>query len=99
MDRPSRTKSHPAGSLSSSHPGGPPWWTRLLDFGLTGCDLELNSSKNSKLFSVFGFLFSVYSLQFGYLSINFSKTKLHPLLRGNSKSFLSLFFSSFPSLC
>jgi hypothetical protein len=39
MDRPSRKKSHPAGSLSSSQPGGPPNWVsplhckkRLADF-------------------------------------------------------------------
>ncbi len=36
MDRPSRTKSHPAGSLSSSQPGGPPCWTSPLAFGLIG---------------------------------------------------------------
>jgi hypothetical protein len=34
MDRSSRTKSHPAGSLSSSQPGGPPCWASSLDFGL-----------------------------------------------------------------
>jgi hypothetical protein len=32
MDRPS----HPAGSLSSSQPGGPPCWARPLFFGLIG---------------------------------------------------------------
>ncbi len=40
-DRPSRTKSHPAGSLSSSQPGGPPCWASPLvyiaaSWGLTG---------------------------------------------------------------
>jgi hypothetical protein len=34
MDRPSRTKLHPAGSLSSSQPGGPPCWASPLAFGL-----------------------------------------------------------------
>jgi hypothetical protein len=34
MDRTSHTKSHPAGSLSSSQPGGPPCWASLLAFGL-----------------------------------------------------------------
>ncbi len=34
MDRPSRTKSHPAGSLSSSQPGGPPCWASPLANGL-----------------------------------------------------------------
>jgi hypothetical protein len=34
-DRPSRTKSHPSGSLSSSHPGRPPCWASPLAFGLT----------------------------------------------------------------
>ncbi len=34
MDRPSRTISHPAGSLSSSQPGGPPCWASPLVFGL-----------------------------------------------------------------
>jgi hypothetical protein len=37
MDRPSRTKSHPARSFSSSQPGGPPCWASPLAFGLTGC--------------------------------------------------------------
>jgi hypothetical protein len=36
MDRPSRTKSHPAGSLSSSQPGGSPCWAGPLAFGLIG---------------------------------------------------------------
>jgi hypothetical protein len=36
MDRPSHHKSHPAGSLSSSQPGGPPCWVISLAFGLTG---------------------------------------------------------------
>ncbi len=36
MDRPSRTKSHPAVSLSSSQPGGPPCWASPLAFGLIG---------------------------------------------------------------
>ncbi len=36
MDRPSRTKSHPAGSISSSQPGGPPCWASSLAFGLIG---------------------------------------------------------------
>ncbi len=35
-DSPSRTESQPAGSLSSSQPGGPPCWARPLDFGLIG---------------------------------------------------------------
>jgi hypothetical protein len=30
MDRPSRRESHPAGSLSSSQPGGPPCWSSIL---------------------------------------------------------------------
>jgi hypothetical protein len=34
MDRPSHTKSHPVGSLSSSHPGGPPCKVSPLAFGL-----------------------------------------------------------------
>jgi hypothetical protein len=34
MDRQSRTKSHPAGSLYSSQPGGPPCWTSPLAFGI-----------------------------------------------------------------
>ncbi len=34
MDRPSRTNSHPAGSLSSSQPGGPPCLTITLAFNL-----------------------------------------------------------------
>jgi hypothetical protein len=34
MDRPSRTKSHPAGTLSSSQPGGLPCWTIPLALGL-----------------------------------------------------------------
>jgi hypothetical protein len=33
MDRPSHTKSHPAGSLSSRQQGGPPCWTSPLAFG------------------------------------------------------------------
>jgi hypothetical protein len=36
MDRPSQHKSHPAGSLSSSQPGGPPCWVISLAFGLIG---------------------------------------------------------------
>jgi hypothetical protein len=36
MDRPSRTKSHPAGSHSSSQTGGPPCWASALAFGLIG---------------------------------------------------------------
>jgi hypothetical protein len=36
MDPPLRTKSHPAGSISSSHPGGPPCWASPLAFGLIG---------------------------------------------------------------
>jgi hypothetical protein len=36
MDRPSRTKSHPAGSLSSSQPDGPPCWSSPLAFSLIG---------------------------------------------------------------
>ncbi len=31
----------PAGSLSSSQPGGPPCWASPLSFGLIGCDLRL----------------------------------------------------------
>jgi hypothetical protein len=34
--RPSRTNSHPAGSLSSSQPGGPPCWANPLAFDLIG---------------------------------------------------------------
>jgi hypothetical protein len=34
MDRPSRTISHPAWSLSSSQPGGPPCWASPLAFDL-----------------------------------------------------------------
>ncbi len=34
MDRPSRTKLHHAGLLSSSQPGGPPCWASPLAFGL-----------------------------------------------------------------
>ncbi len=36
MDRPSRTKSHYAVSLSSSQSGGPPCWASPLSFGLIG---------------------------------------------------------------
>jgi hypothetical protein len=38
MDHPSRTKSHPAGSLSSRQPGRPPCWPSLLgsNFGIIG---------------------------------------------------------------
>jgi hypothetical protein len=36
IDCPSRTKSHPAGSLSSSQPGGPPCWASPLAIGLKG---------------------------------------------------------------
>ncbi len=36
MDRPSSTKSHLAGSLTSSQPGGPPCWTIPLAFGIIG---------------------------------------------------------------
>ena len=36
MDRPSRIKSHPAVSLSSSQPGGPPCWASPLAFCLVG---------------------------------------------------------------
>jgi hypothetical protein len=36
IDCPSRTKSHPAGSLSSSQPSGPPCWASPLAFGLIG---------------------------------------------------------------
>ncbi len=36
--RPSCTKPTPAGSLSSSQPGGPPCWASPLAFGLTGCN-------------------------------------------------------------
>ncbi len=36
MDRPSLHKSHPAGSLSSSQPGGPLCWVISLTFGLVG---------------------------------------------------------------
>jgi hypothetical protein len=36
MDRPSRTKLQPAGSLSSSQPGGPSCWVNTLAFGLIG---------------------------------------------------------------
>ncbi len=34
LDSPLRTKSHPAGSIPTSQPGGPPYWTRPLAFGL-----------------------------------------------------------------
>ncbi len=44
MDRPSQHKSHPAGSLSSSQPGGPPCWVISLAFGLIG----INCSKKIK---------------------------------------------------
>ncbi len=36
MDLPSQHKSHPAGSLSSSLPGGPPCWVISLAFELIG---------------------------------------------------------------
>ncbi len=36
MGRPSRTKSHPAGSLSSCQQSGPPCWASPLTFGLIG---------------------------------------------------------------
>ncbi len=35
--RPLCTKSHPAGSLSSSQSGGPPCWASPLAFGLIDC--------------------------------------------------------------
>jgi hypothetical protein len=38
MDRPSQHKSYPAGSLSSSQPGGHPFWVITLAFGLIGGD-------------------------------------------------------------
>ncbi len=53
MDRPSRTNSHSAGSLSSSQPGGPPCWTSPLAFGLTGQNyLYIHQSycKNCRIF-------------------------------------------------
>ncbi len=34
MDNPFQLKSHQAGSLSSSQPGGPPWWVTSLACGL-----------------------------------------------------------------
>jgi hypothetical protein len=37
IDRPSKHKSHPAGSLSSSQPGGLPCWVISLAFNLTFC--------------------------------------------------------------
>jgi hypothetical protein len=36
MDRPSRTKSHPAVSLYSGQPGGPSFWASALIFSLIG---------------------------------------------------------------
>jgi hypothetical protein len=39
MDRPSQHKSHLAGSLSFSQPGGPPCWVISLAFGLIGTTL------------------------------------------------------------
>ncbi len=41
--RPSRTKSHPARSLSSSQPGGPPCWASPLVFGLIGNNREVET--------------------------------------------------------
>jgi hypothetical protein len=40
---PSRTKSHPAGSFSSSKTGGPPWWASPLVFGLIGSDHRVHT--------------------------------------------------------
>jgi hypothetical protein len=37
MDRPSRTRLHPSGSLSSSQPGGPPCWASPVAFDLIDC--------------------------------------------------------------
>ncbi len=40
---PSRTKSHPAGSFSSSQTGGPPCWASPLVFGLIGSDHRVHT--------------------------------------------------------
>jgi hypothetical protein len=40
VDRPSHTKSHPSGSLSSSQPEGPPGFASSLTFGLIGQDIS-----------------------------------------------------------
>jgi hypothetical protein len=57
MDRPSRKKSHPAGSFSSSQPGGPPCSACLLAFGLIGLSLNTGllsrSPKNSEICHTF----------------------------------------------
>ena len=45
MDRPSRTKLHPVGSLSSSQPGGPSCWVSPLAFGLNRFYLRSASSR------------------------------------------------------
>jgi hypothetical protein len=45
MDRPSRTKSHPAGSLSSSQLGGPPRLASALAFGLIVRIIDQKASK------------------------------------------------------
>ncbi len=44
MDRPSRTKSHLSGSLSSSQPGGQPCWTSPLAFGLIASTSKFGST-------------------------------------------------------
>ncbi len=48
MDCPSRTVSHPAGSLSSSQPGGPQCWASHLAFVLIGCVVRDKGRRKSE---------------------------------------------------
>jgi len=45
LNSPSHTKPHPAGSLYSSQPGGPPCWASPLAFGLIGNNLQLSGQQ------------------------------------------------------
>ncbi len=63
MDHPSRTKSHPGWSLSSSQPGEPPCWASPLacGFGLTLKQLLLQNPKQvDRLLSTDGINVSVF---------------------------------------
>jgi hypothetical protein len=69
MERPSRKKSHPARSLFSSQPGGPPCWACLLAFGLIGLSLNTGllsiSPKHSEIchiYVLFGSFYDVFPI-------------------------------------
>jgi hypothetical protein len=49
MDPPSQHKSHPAGSLSSSQPGGLPCWVISLAFGLYECEFDSDEGEGGRL--------------------------------------------------